>query len=235
VSRARILVVEDDPDIRELMAHWLGREGYEVVQAATAEAGLASAAASPPDLVVLDVMLPGMDGLEALRRLKAEPTTARTPVLMASARGEDPDVVAGLELGADDYVTKPFSPRVLVARVRAALRRRAESSATHADAPADAPLERGDIALHATRHELRVAGAPVELTATEFALLELLMREPGRVFSRARIIDAVRGGDYPVTDRAVDVHVLALRKKLGARGEFIETVRGVGYRFREVC
>lgn len=231
MSKATILVIEDDPDIQELVSFSLGREGYAVALATTGERGLELARAAVPDLVLLDVMLPGMDGLETLRRLKALPSLARVPVIMASAKGEDPDVVAGLELGADDYVVKPYSPRVLVARVRTALRRRFQGGIAEADA--DAVVSVDGITLDPDRHEIRVDGERVELSATEFAVLELLMRSPGRVYGRAAIIDAVKGRDYPVTDRSVDVQIVSLRRKLGARGDAIETVRGVGYRFRE--
>jgi two-component system phosphate regulon response regulator PhoB len=231
LSKATILVIEDDPDIQELVAFSLGREGYAVAQATSGERGLELAQAAVPDLVLLDVMLPGIDGLETLRRLKALPSLARVPVIMASAKGEDPDVVAGLELGADDYVVKPYSPRVLVARVRTALRRRFQGGLGEVDA--DAVVSVDGITLDPDRHEIRVDGERVDLSATEFAVLELLMRSPGRVYGRAAIIDAVKGRDYPVTDRSVDVQIVSLRRKLGARGDSIETVRGVGYRFRE--
>lgn len=231
MSKATILVIEDDPDIQELVSFSLGREGYAVAQATTGERGLELAQAAVPDLVLLDVMLPGIDGLETLRRLKALPSLARVPVIMASAKGEDPDVVAGLELGADDYVVKPYSPRVLVARVRTALRRRFQGGLGEVDA--DAVVSVDGITLDPDRHEIRVDGERVDLSATEFAVLELLMRSPGRVYGRAAIIDAVKGRDYPVTDRSVDVQIVSLRRKLGARGDYIETVRGVGYRFRE--
>lgn len=231
MSKATILVIEDDPDIQELVSFSLGREGYAVVQATSGERGLELAQAAVPDLILLDVMLPGIDGLETLRRLKALPSLARVPVIMASAKGEDPDVVAGLELGADDYVVKPYSPRVLVARVRTALRRRFQGGLGEVDA--DAVVSVDGITLDPDRHEIRVDGERVDLSATEFAVLELLMRSPGRVYGRAAIIDAVKGRDYPVTDRSVDVQIVSLRRKLGARGDYIETVRGVGYRFRE--
>lgn len=231
MSKATILVIEDDPDIQELVSFSLGREGYAVAQATSGERGLELAQAAVPDLVLLDVMLPGIDGLETLRRLKALPSLARVPVIMASAKGEDPDVVAGLELGADDYVVKPYSPRVLVARVRTALRRRFQGGLGEVDA--DAVVSVDGLTLDPDRHEIRVDGGRVDLSATEFAVLELLMRSPGRVYGRAAIIDAVKGRDYPVTDRSVDVQIVSLRRKLGARGDYIETVRGVGYRFRE--
>ncbi|MCX7025265.1 MAG: response regulator transcription factor [Spirochaetes bacterium] len=231
MAKATILVIEDDQDIRELLAYTLGKEGYEVETVPTAEAGLAAMAARMPDLVVLDVMLPGMDGFEFLRKIKSKPGRGDSAVIMVSAKGEEADIVAGLELGADDYVTKPFSPRVLVARVRTALRHAVESRSPH---PAElSTITMGDFMLDADRHELKVSGHPIDLSATEFAIIERLARSPGRVFTRAQIIDSVRGRDYPVTDRSVDVQVLSIRKKLGAASDMIETVRGVGYRFRD--
>ena len=231
MAKAVILVVEDDPDIRELLAYTLGKEGYEILQAPSGEAGLKAVQEKKPDLVLLDVMLPGIDGLEVLRRIKAGQTSKATSVILASAKGEESDVVAGLELGADDYVTKPFSPRVLVARVRTALRR-AEKPESGMAEPADI-VEQGGFRLDSSRHELHVDGAPVDLSATEFAILERLARSPGRVFTRSQIIDGVHGRDYPVTDRSVDVQVLSIRKKLGGRADLVETIRGVGYRFRD--
>ncbi len=231
MAKAVILVVEDDPDIRELLVYTLGKEGYEILQAPSGEAGLKAVQEKKPDLVLLDVMLPGIDGLEVLRRIKAGQTSKATSVILASAKGEESDVVAGLELGADDYVTKPFSPRVLVARVRTALRR-AEKPESGMAEPADI-VEQGGFRLDSSRHELHVDGAPVDLSATEFAILERLARSPGRVFTRSQIIDGVHGRDYPVTDRSVDVQVLSIRKKLGGRADLVETIRGVGYRFRD--
>jgi two-component system phosphate regulon response regulator PhoB len=230
VARGSILVVEDEADIRELIAYNLGREGYTIVQADSAEKALESIHAAAPDLVLLDIMLPGLDGLALLKRLRGDQRWKRLPVIMLTARGEDADIVSALELGADDYMVKPFSPRVLAARVRARLR--AVEISGKADADADYVVCLHGIVLDAARHEVKADGLPVELSATEFALLEFLMRNPGWVFSRSQIIDAVRGPDYPVTDRAVDVQVLGLRKRLGRRGDLVETVRGVGYRFR---
>ncbi|MBN2875767.1 MAG: response regulator transcription factor [Spirochaetales bacterium] len=231
MAKAVILVIEDDPDIRELLAYTLGKEGYEVLQAPSGEAGLKAIAERKPDLVVLDVMLPGLDGLELLRRVKTDASTRAVSVIMVSARGEEADVVSGLELGADDYVTKPFSPRVLVARVRTALRR-AVDAASKRDVEPDV-VSIGICTLDSGRHELRVNDAVIDLSATEFAIIERLMRSPGRVFTRSQIIDSVRGRDYPVTDRSVDVQVLSIRRKLGEHANLVETVRGVGYRFRD--
>jgi two-component system phosphate regulon response regulator PhoB len=222
-----ILIVEDEKDIAELVAYNLKREGFRTLTASSGEKCLALAASSPPDLILLDLMLPGLDGREVCRRLKAAQATRSIPIVMLTARDEDADVVAGLELGAEDYVTKPFSPKVLVARVRAVLRRRAE-----AQAPTD-HLRFGDVEIDLQRRQVRCGGTRVELTVTEFDLLVFLARRPGWVFSRAQIIAGVRGADYPVTERAVDVQVLGLRHKLGACGQVIETVRGVGYRLKE--
>ena len=173
-------------------------------------------------------MLPGIDGLEICRRLKADPRTRDIPIVMLTAKGEERDVISGLERGADDYITKPFSPRVLSARVKALLRRREQDR--HADI--DATLEVHELSIHPGRHEVRLAGEPVELTYTEFALLHFLAKKPGWAFTRTQIVDAVKGEDYPVTERSVDVQVAGLRRKLGAHASYIETVRGVGYRFR---
>jgi two-component system alkaline phosphatase synthesis response regulator PhoP len=228
VAHETILIVEDEKDIAELVAYNLKREGFQVRLADSGEKGLALAQKTPPDLVLLDLMLPGVDGREVCRRLKANEATRSIPVVMLTARGEDTDVVAGLELGADDYITKPFSPKVLLARVRSVLRRRAEPALELSD-----HIRIHDLDIDVVRHQVRCGGVPVELSATEFGLLVFLARRPGWVFSRAQIISGVRGEDYPVTERAVDVQVLGLRRKLGACGEVIETVRGVGYRLKE--
>jgi two-component system phosphate regulon response regulator PhoB len=177
---------------------------------------------------VLDLMLPDVDGLEICRVLRAEPRTAHVPIVMLTAKGEESDVIAGLEVGADDYVTKPFSPKVLVARLRAVLRRKSRQAAAGDDA-----VRAGDILIDPRRHEVRVSGRAVDLTATEFGVLHFLARHPGWVFTRQQIVDAVKGEDYPVTERAVDVQMVGLRRKLGRHGDRIETVRGVGYRFAE--
>jgi len=231
MAKAVILVIEDDPDIRELLAYTLGKEGYEVLQAPSGEAGFKGIAEKKPDLVVLDVMLPGMDGLELLRQIKGETSLRGISVIMVSARGEETDVVAALELGADDYVTKPFSPRVLVARVRTALRRTVSTETSGIGQPAAIAI--GEFKLDSSRHEVHVGEDLIDLSATEFAIIERLARSPGRVFTRSQIIDSVKGRDYPVTDRSVDVQVLSIRRKLGEHAEMVETVRGVGYRFRD--
>jgi len=225
-----LIVIEDEDDIAELIRYNMEREGYDVRVAATGEAGLALVERVRPDAVLLDLMLPGTDGLEICARLKRDKGTESIPIIMVTARGEEADVVAGLELGADDYVTKPFSPRVLAARVRAVLRRQKRENEDPRD---DAPVSSHGLYIHPGRHEVRMDDETVELTATEFKILYFLATRPGWVFSRYQIVDGIRGPGYPVTERAVDVQIVALRRKLAARGELIETVRGVGYRFRE--
>ena len=228
MPKKHIVVVEDEEDILELIRYHLDREGYAVTTAATGEEALEAISQKAPDLLVLDLMLPGVDGLEICRRLKADPRTAAIPVVMATAKGEEADIVAGLELGADDYVTKPFSPRVLVARVRAVLRRRREPARNLSEV-----IRVHDLVIDPHRHEVLCGKSRVTLSATEFRLLQFLAARPGWVFTRQQIVSGVKGDDYPVTDRSVDVQVVGLRKKLGRQGEYIETVRGVGYRFRE--
>ena len=228
MAKGSILVVEDEDDIRELLRYNLAKEGYQVTGTASGEEALKSVKISFPDLILLDLMLQGIDGLEVCRVLKGEARSRHIPIIMLTAKGEEADIVAGLELGADDYVTKPFSPRVLLARVRAVLRRR------RVETPAEtAPLKIHELVIHPGRHEVLVGGRPLDLTATEFRLLHLLARRPGWVFTRAQIVNEIRGEDYPVTERAVDVQVVGLRKKLGPCGGYLETVRGIGYRFKE--
>lgn len=249
-NRTSILIIEDDEDIRELLALAMGKEGWRLLMAASGEEALAilgrEQGARAPACIVLDIMLPGMDGLRTIRRLKADERTRRIPVIMATARSEEADIVAGLELGADDYVVKPYSPKVLTARVRAALRRMDEAAEAAGSAGAGGGAGTGAgadggaeqtfwssarITLDAARHEARLDGAPLRLTATEFALLRHFLAHPCRVFTRDQLIDAVHGTDYPATDRSVDVQVSALRRKLQSAGALIETIRGIGYRF----
>jgi two-component system phosphate regulon response regulator PhoB len=223
-----VLLVEDEHDLLELMSYNLSREGYEVQTANTGEAALKQVKTLAPGLVLLDLMLPGMDGLEVCRTLKSRDATRRIPVIMLTAKGEEQDIVRGLEMGADDYITKPFSPRVLMARIRAVLRR-ADAELTDADSVISA----GGVSIDPDRHEVTANGEPVQLTATEFKLLSLLASKPARVFTRQQIIETIHEGFAAVTDRSVDVQVVSLRRKLGDLGRNIETVRGVGYRFRE--
>ncbi len=227
MSKATVLVVDDEEDIRELVTLNLDREGYRVLICETGEQALALAKVKAPDLIVLDLMLPGIDGLEVCKRLKANSTLQQIPVVMLTAKGEESDIVAGLELGADDYVTKPFSGKVLVARVRRLLRKAAET----AD---DKTLVRGHgLVIDPARREVTLNGKLISLTLTEFNILHTLSRRPGLVFTRYQIVDAIHGDDYLVTDRAIDVQIVALRRKLGSSGKLIETVRGVGYRFKD--
>ncbi len=229
MASGRILVVEDEEDILELVAYNLVREGYTVDRATSGDEALRKARADTPDLVVLDLMLPSVDGLEVCRRLKRDETTAGIAVLMLTAKGEEADIVTGLELGADDYVTKPFSPRVLVARVGAVLRR------LHSEAPADdAGIRVGDLAINPGRREVLVRGEAVELTFTEFGILHLLARRPGWVYTRYQIVDGVQGEGVIVTDRSVDVHIVSLRRKLGPLADYVVTVRGVGYKLKDM-
>lgn len=230
MAYGKILVVEDNPDILELVAYNLEAQGYEVTRAMTGENGLSLAARVSPDLVVLDVMLPGINGLDVCRKLKQQDATRAIPIILLTAKSEDADIISGLELGADDYITKPFSPKVLIARVRALLRRVSEDKIPDANLI----LQVHGITMDTVRHEVTVEGEEVAVSATEFAILKHFMTNPGWVFSRNQIIDAVRGGNYPVTERSVDVQILGLRKKLGPQGQHIETVRGVGYRLRSV-
>jgi two-component system phosphate regulon response regulator PhoB len=227
MQKERILVVEDDDDIGELIKYNLEKEGYRTSVVPTGEAALKKLRTDPPSLVVLDLMLPGIDGLRVCREIRADPATRNIPILMLTAKSSEVDVVAGLEVGADDYVTKPFSPRVLLARVRARLRR------GDGDTGEEGILRRGDIELNEPRHLVAVKGKAVKLSNTEFKLLHFLAKRPGVVFSRYQIVDAVHGTDYPVTDRSVDVQIVSLRKKLGPCGDCIETIRGVGYKFKD--
>jgi two-component system alkaline phosphatase synthesis response regulator PhoP len=226
--REKILVVEDEEDIRELVGYNLVKQGYQAILAASAEDGLKKIRIEVPDLIVLDLMLPGMDGLELCRGLKRDLATQSIPIVMLTAKGEETDIVAGLELGAEDYITKPFSPRILLARIRTILRRK-----TAILADDNTSLRIKNMTIHPGRHEVLVDEQPVQLTATEFRVLHVLAQRPGWVFTRYQIANMVHGGDYIVTDRSIDVQIVGLRKKLGSAGNHIETIRGVGYRLKE--
>jgi len=224
-----VLIVEDEEDILALLHFNLIKAGYNAECAADGEDALKRIAARTPDLILLDLMLPGIDGLEICRRLRNDEKTREVPIIMLTARSEEEDVVRGLELGADDYVTKPFSFKVLLARIQSVLRRRSELRQ-----PTDSEeLIRGNLRIHSGRSSVQVDGESIDLTFTEFRVLEALAGRPGWVFTRYQIVNAVRGEDYAVTDRAVDVQIAGLRKKLGSCSHYIETVRGIGYRFRE--
>jgi two-component system phosphate regulon response regulator PhoB len=226
VAKARILIIEDDPEIQEMLAFALGGEGWKLVQVKTGEEGLEFLKKTETNCVLLDIMLPGMDGLKAVKKIREIQHCKNVPVIMTTAKGEEADIVTGLELGADDYVVKPYSPKVLIARIRAALRRQEEEGRDVSS------WQQGDLRLDAARHEVFCGGKPIDLFATEFALLQYFLSHPGRVFSRGQLIAAIHGPDYPVTDRSVDVQILGLRKKLGEAGDLIETIRGIGYRMK---
>lgn len=228
MTHPRILVVDDEPDILELVRYNLVKDQYEAVCVDTGEEALEMIRKEPPALIVLDLMLPGMSGFEVCRVLKQEPRTATIPIVMLTARGEEADVVAGLELGADDYLTKPFSPRILLARIRAVLRRPPLEALT-----TESVLSHRAFVLHPGRHEVLVEGHAVPLTVSEFRILHLLARRPGWVFTRNQLIAETQGSDASVTERSVDVHIVYLRRKLGVCGDLIETMRGVGYRLQE--
>jgi DNA-binding response OmpR family regulator len=230
-SKAHILVVDDEEDIQELVKYNLERDGYRVTCAGSGERAVEIASRDAVDLIVLDLMLPGIDGLEVTRTLKGSTATSAIPILMLSAKGEEADIVIGLELGADDYVPKPFSPRELLARIRAVHRR---SEKRDGEARSDEVLSRGAIEIRPGMVQVRVDGEVLELTFSEFSLLLLLARRPGWVFTRSQIVDGIRGDNYAVTDRSVDVIVAGLRKKLGESSLYVETVRGIGYRFKEM-
>ncbi|HYF49710.1 MAG TPA: response regulator transcription factor [Planctomycetota bacterium] len=229
MPKDKLLIVEDDNDIRELIKHTMIKEGYEVTATAHGEEGLKLAQQGTYDLVLLDLMLPGMDGLEVCRRLRSNPEMRKTGVLIITAKDDEVDVVTGLELGADDYLVKPFSVRVLLARVRALLRRMRDDSAE----TDERPISLGTLRIDPGRHEVSVKDKPVELTLAEFRILQSLAKRPGRVLTRNQLLDVALGQDHYVLDRTIDVHVSALRRKLGEAGKQVETVRGVGYRLKD--
>jgi DNA-binding response OmpR family regulator len=229
-ARPAVLVVEDDPDIAELVQFNLDRAGFSVAVARDGERGLAEIRVRRPDLVVLDLMLPGIDGLEVCRQLRADERTRSIPIVMLTAKTEESDVVLGLGLGADDYLGKPFSPRELVARVRSVLRRAARKD----EAEEPTRIERGAVVIDAGRHEVLVRGEPVELTRAEFRLLWALLSRPGRVLTRSQLVDRITAGECIILERNVDVHMSSLRRKLGSAGdELLVTIRGVGYKCRD--
>ena len=228
MAREKILVIDDEEDILELVGYNLTKEGYSVKGATSGEEALVGVKAWLPDLILLDLMLPGVDGLDLCRQLTRDIKTAHIPIIMLTARSEDTDIVIGLELGAEDYITKPFSPRVLIARIRAVLRRGRQETADNTGL-----FTAGDLVIHIPSHRVLVKGKQVDLTATEFEILRFLSQKPGWVFTRNQIINGVKGDGYAITDRSVDVQIVGLRRKLGSEGKYIETVRGVGYRLVE--
>lgn len=229
MKREKIVVIEDEADIREVIEHNLSREGYDVYSSSDGEKGLQLAKNKAPDLVLLDLMLPGLDGLDICRELKADLVTRPIPVIMVTAKGEESDIVLGLGIGADDYVTKPFSPKELMARVKAVLRR----GQLKEEQGGRERIVCGQVIIDAGRHEVRVKGTSVSFTATELRLLHFLASHPGRVFTRDHLLSRVIGEDVFVADRNIDVHIRSVRKKLGDHRDLIETIRGVGYRFRD--
>ncbi|MBI2806426.1 MAG: response regulator transcription factor [Planctomycetes bacterium] len=227
MGKPRILLIEDERGLTDVLSYNLNREGYETSVAHDGQEGLRKAQMQLPDLVILDIMLPGIDGLEVCRQLRAGKLTAKIPILMLTAKGEEMDQVVGFTVGADDYVTKPFSVKVLLERVRA-LKRRTES------APVDGDLiEHLGVTIDKVKHRACVNGNELDLTPTEFRLLECMLRQPGRAFTRGQLMDSAIEEGALVLERTIDVHIKSLRRKLGSAGDFIETVRGVGYRFRE--
>ncbi len=226
-QKKNVLLIDDEKDLLDLVSYNLGRHGLEVTTAAAGDVGLDIARRDKPDAIILDLMLPGMDGLEVARQLKADPATANIPIIMLTAKGEETDVVVGLTLGADDYITKPFSVKILLARLNAVLRRKEQPSTE------GAVLRIGPLSIDSSRHEVTVNGESVKLTLTEFKLLAALAQARGRVLTRNQLMDKAIGEDVFVTDRAIDVHVTAIRKKLGDSAWLVRTVRGVGYRLQE--
>jgi two-component system, OmpR family, alkaline phosphatase synthesis response regulator PhoP len=228
MAREHILIVEDEEEIQELIKYNLDKEGFRTFAALSGEDALKKARAEKVDLILLDLMLPGMDGLDVCKTIRRDERTRNIPVVMLTAKGEESDIVTGLEVGADDYIVKPFSPRVLLARIKSVLRRK---SAEPVDD--EQPIVVHELSIHPGRREVLVNKQQVELTNMEFRVLHFLASRPGWVFSRYQIVEGVRGDNYPVTDRSVDVLIVGLRRKLGEAGSYIETVRGVGYRFKE--
>jgi len=233
MAKEHILVIDDEEDISELIRFNLAREGYSVSVAHSGEDGLSLAQSKlaqgkQPNLVLLDLMLPGMDGFDVCKALKSDPILKTIAIIMLTAKGEDADVVTGLELGADDYVIKPFSPRVLLARVKNVLRHKRPETQKQ-----ESLLDFDGLQIDPARCQVLTDGEMLDLTATEFKLLHLLAKSPGMVFTRAKIVDLVHGTDYPVTDRSVDVQIVGLRKKLARHSHLLETVRGIGYKFKE--
>ena len=232
MSKPLIVVVEDETDIQDIITYNLKREGYEVLTASRGDQGLSLIQAKNPDLVILDIMLPGIDGLTICQQLRAAAKTKALPIIILSAKEEESDVVIGLGLGADDYMPKPFSPRELLARVNALLRR-ATAQESQGQEQGQDQIRHGDLIIDIDRHQASLQGVALKLTATEFKLLMVLASHPGRAFSREQLLNRVVGDAVVVVDRNIDVHIRSVRKKLGVQTGLIETVRGVGYRFAD--
>ena len=228
--RKKIAIIEDEPDISELLTYNLEKEGYTVIRAFDGGEGLKLIRQEHPDLILLDLMLPGMDGLEICQALKRDEQAKATPIIMITAKSEESDVIVGLQMGADDYVTKPFSPKVVLARIKAVFRRGDKTRGADQSVVRDF----GELTMDLLKYKVSIGKEVVALTTIEFAILEFLSRTPGRVFTRDQILDSVWKEGKFIIDRAVDVHVRGLRKKLGPARVYIETVRGVGYRFKDI-
>ena len=229
MPKETILVIEDDSDIVEIIQYNFEREGYRVLTAANGEKGIDLARARKPALIILDLMLPGLDGIEVCKRMRSTPDTRHIPIVMLTAKGEESDIILGLSIGADDYVTKPFSPKELLARISAVLRRGDLKS----DGAPGSRIERGPLVIDPVRFVVEHKGRPVPFTLTEFKLLSILAGNPGRVYTRQLLLDKIQGGDVYIDDRNIDVHVRSIRKKLGVNADLVVTVRGVGYKFQD--
>lgn len=232
MQKHNILIVEDDEDIQQLVSFNLMKAGFNVSCVSNGEEGMKLLKTEKVDCILLDIMLPGMNGMEICQAIRDVEEYSSLPIIMMTAKREEEEIIAGLEHGADDYITKPFSPRVLIARVNAVLRRHLHNKSSDSSATEEVLLVR-ELKIYSERHEVFLDDQKIKLTVTEFAILEMLAKHPGWVFSRQQIIDAVRGHDYIVTPRMIDVQVFSLRKKLGSAGGNIETVRGIGYRFKD--
>jgi two-component system alkaline phosphatase synthesis response regulator PhoP len=229
MAKGNILIIDDEKDLIELVRYNLEKEGFRVQGMLDGESGLAAASRELPDIVLVDLMLPGIDGLEVCRQLRSETRTAQIPIIMLTAKSGETDRIVGLELGADDYVTKPFSPRELAARIKAVLRRTSSQSPQKSSEI----IRRGELTIDLGRRVVNCSGKSLDLTATEFRLLHVLALHPGRVYSRSELIDSALGHEVAVLDRTIDVHITSLRKKMADCGDWIETIRGFGYRFKE--
>lgn len=221
----KILIVEDEPDIRELIHFHLYRNKYKVLEAADGNSALKEAHANKPDLIVLDIMIPELDGIEVCKKIREQRSFDNTKIIFLSAKGEEEDILKGLELGADDYITKPFSPKILMAKIKAVLNRGLPSQRQQ--------IERHAIIIDTTKRKVHISGELINMTVTEYELLKYLMTSPGQVFTRSQIVNAIKGSNHAVTDRSVDTQLVSLRKKMGEKGSLIETVWGIGYRFKD--
>lgn len=228
MPKIKVLIVEDDRSLAGVLEYNLANAGYETICATDGQDGLNQARLKLPDLIVLDLMIPVIDGLEVCRRLRATPETQSTPIIMLTAKGEETDQLVGFSVGADDYVVKPFSVKILLERIKSLLRRQSRQQDGGAEL-----VSRAGVTIDRVKHRVSLEGKPLDLTPSEFRLLDTLIRQPGRAFDRSELIDAALGADTLVLERTIDVHIRSLRKKLDAQGKLIQTVRGIGYRFRD--